>query len=65
MNIGKTMSNSRQSKSASSADDLAKEIIKFGQNKDFDKLQELVAISDTKSVSCYFLKEKFKAISMN
>lgn len=50
------MSNSRQSRNALSADDLAKEIIKFGQKKDFEKLQELVANSDTKLVSYCFLK---------
>lgn len=59
------MSKSRQSRSALSADDLAKEIIKFGQSKDFDKLQDLVAKSDTKLVSSYFLKKKIKTISVN
>lgn len=59
-NFGRTMSNSRQSRNALSADDLAKEIIKFGQCKDFDKLQDLVANSDTKMVSCCYSKENSK-----
>lgn len=34
-----------------SAESLAKEIIEFGQSKDFDKLQKLIAKCDSKLVS--------------